>query len=337
MEFIKTIKRNYLAPATLQLGLDKLIRSFSDKSILNLMYHGVTLKDATDFSARNITADQFEKQMAYFKREFDVISLKKAFNLVRNNIKPDKKTITISFDDGYQNNLTVALPILEKYKIPATIFISGVCLEEEDYILFPDIFAGLLYFHKDKIDHIKKNILSHTNGLSSELPLLLILKSCEYGQRDEIINKITSDLNLWSDLEKIPDENYKLLKRSEITELAKSELVDIGSHGYLHYDLTKVNENNAKQDLTHSKKILEECLQAKIEMLAFPYGSYNKRIQKIAEQIGYDKLLALDYMYNADMNDHHILNRHAISSTTSFSSNTISVNLAFSSKGIRIK
>ena len=55
---------------------------------------------------------------------------KNRFNYAKENkwLRYTKKTITISFDDGFANNLNVALPILEKYDIPVTFFVSGIHL-----------------------------------------------------------------------------------------------------------------------------------------------------------------------------------------------------------------
>ena len=59
------------------------------------MYHGVTQKNSNYFSPRHISSDQFEKHLKYFSKEFDVISLSEAFEYLKNNYKPKRKTLTI--------------------------------------------------------------------------------------------------------------------------------------------------------------------------------------------------------------------------------------------------
>jgi peptidoglycan/xylan/chitin deacetylase (PgdA/CDA1 family) len=52
---------------------------------------------------------------------------------------PDKNLIAITFDDGYQDNLTVALPLLEKYDLPATIFIAAGFIGNDGYLTSEDV------------------------------------------------------------------------------------------------------------------------------------------------------------------------------------------------------
>ena len=146
MKVLKEINRKILSPLLMNLNGDRIIRSFSSGSILNIMYHGVTTENSNYFSPRHISANQFEKHLRYYSKEFDVISILEAFEYLKNNNKPKRKSITISFDDGYRNNLYTALPLLEKYNMKATFFVSGICTEEMQIrALWPDIISYLNY------------------------------------------------------------------------------------------------------------------------------------------------------------------------------------------------
>ena len=152
MKVLKKINRKIISPLLINLKGDRIIRSFASGSILNIMYHGVTRENSNYFSPRHISSDQFERHLKYFSREFDVISIAEAFDYLRNGYRPERKTITISFDDGYRNNLYTALPLLSKYNMKATFFVSGICTEEMKIrALWTDIISCLKYFHKDQI------------------------------------------------------------------------------------------------------------------------------------------------------------------------------------------
>jgi|GEM_PF-784508 peptidoglycan/xylan/chitin deacetylase (PgdA/CDA1 family) len=84
-----------------------------------LAYHSIG-DDGTIFS---ITPKKFEEHMRWLKeKKFNVVSLsqlaayRKAGSIPRN-------TVAITFDDGYRDNYTHALPILERYHFPATVFV----------------------------------------------------------------------------------------------------------------------------------------------------------------------------------------------------------------------
>lgn len=73
----------------------------------------------------SVTPENFEKQLLYLKNNFNIISLKELVSDIKDK-KTKRRSVVITFDDGYADNLYKALPILEKLKIPATIFvISG--------------------------------------------------------------------------------------------------------------------------------------------------------------------------------------------------------------------
>ena len=100
-----------------------------------MIYHGIDLHGKTDFNTRFISADYFEKQIAFFSKHFNVVSLDDIYG---NRVAQDKLNVAITFDDGYQNNLKYAVPILEKHQVAATFFVTGIRDLGTD-ILWPDL------------------------------------------------------------------------------------------------------------------------------------------------------------------------------------------------------
>jgi len=71
-----------------------------------------------------ISDKTFEKQMKFFKeRHYNLVTLEQLAILIREHKKIPPRTVSITFDDGYQDNYTYAFPVLKKYGIPATIFL----------------------------------------------------------------------------------------------------------------------------------------------------------------------------------------------------------------------
>ena len=91
----KLIQRNIL-PTLMKFNAEHLFRLFTQNKGLNIFYHGVVKQDSTFISPRHITKDQFEQHIKYLKRKFNIISMNEMFEMHRENISPDKWTITIS-------------------------------------------------------------------------------------------------------------------------------------------------------------------------------------------------------------------------------------------------
>ncbi len=85
-----------------------------------LMYHSIGYNKMS-FS---VLPKDFEKQMNYlFQEKYNVVSLKKLVEYIKNKNIPEK-TIVLTFDDGYEDNYQFAFSVLKRYKFPATIFLA---------------------------------------------------------------------------------------------------------------------------------------------------------------------------------------------------------------------
>lgn len=87
-----------------------------------LMYHSVA-EPLEKENILNVSKEVFNKQMAFLRDGgYHVISLLDLAQLIEQHKRIPFKTVVITFDDGYENNYTIAYPILKKYNFPATVF-----------------------------------------------------------------------------------------------------------------------------------------------------------------------------------------------------------------------
>lgn len=379
MKLSKRIARGVVAPTLIGLGCDKLIRRVGGNRLLNILYHGVVEQDATYFSPRSIEKGQFERQLRYIKRHFNVISLEEAFQLKhesslleaegsvqRRRNSPSllkRPTVTISFDDGFKNNLTTALPIIEKYQLPVTFFVSSALLVEQEIpTLWSEKMAALRYFAQVVPGFLQEDFAenSHETNIPTEgtctratlpeesylmglpssdratLPEDSYLKGLPPSERDALIDELVGRYSIGERLKEIPEEVWKLMTPQELRQLASSPYVEIGSHGHLHYNLGEIPLEEARKELCLSRQLLGEALQREIKMVAYPDGSYSKEVKKVAGECGYSHQLAVNYLLEEDWDDPSIMDRYGISSTTTFESNMISLNLAYSKRGVKL-
>ncbi len=81
-------------------------------------------------------------------------------------------------------------------------------------------------------------------------------------------------------------KKFNHLSWSQIEELKKFGF-NFGSHTVNHPDLTKLNGKEVEYELLNSKNMIEDRLGERVEFLSYPFGKYNRSVQRIAEDIGY--------------------------------------------------
>jgi len=86
-----------------------------------LMYHSVD-NNPIDF---NVKPNEFFRQMAYLhKKNYKIISVEELVEILESGRSFNKKTVVLTFDDGFKDNYTSVFPLLKKYNFKATIFIT---------------------------------------------------------------------------------------------------------------------------------------------------------------------------------------------------------------------
>ncbi len=96
-------------------------------SIPVLMYHHILSQDS--FIASSI--DNFEKQMNFLvEKGWNTISSNEFYLYKQGKISLPKKSLLLTFDDGWRDNFIYAYPILRKYKLKATLFIVTQWIEK---------------------------------------------------------------------------------------------------------------------------------------------------------------------------------------------------------------
>ena len=118
------------------------------------MYHRIATP-AADIWGIAVSPENFEQHLQLLRKKGNVVPLRELVKDVKQG-KVRRNSIAITFDDGYADNFAVARPLLEKYQLPATFFItSGNIGKEEEFwwdelehiLLFapqlPQIFAAV--------------------------------------------------------------------------------------------------------------------------------------------------------------------------------------------------
>jgi len=102
------------------------VRTRRPAGAMILMYHSVAAaEDAQWIDPQNhMPPEVFERHMRLLAERRRVIALDELVECVSRGVTPPAGTVVITFDDGYRDNLTVAAPILARYRLPATLFLA---------------------------------------------------------------------------------------------------------------------------------------------------------------------------------------------------------------------
>jgi peptidoglycan/xylan/chitin deacetylase (PgdA/CDA1 family) len=285
---------------------------FSNNVII--MYHGIDTKGTNPYNQRHTGVKDFEKHIIFLKKKCNIISVKDYFEekFIKNKIN-----VAITFDDGYLNNYTNAFPILEKYKVPATFYCTGLNKTEDD-ILWADFLniASTLTDKELEIEgeiFIKKKSVYTSSRTGKNIYETVKNVKPDYSFKQSIYDSL-SFLTFKNDSKY--DEYWKLMSDEQIKEISNSNYVTIGSHGFYHNNLGNISTENAKKEIEDSVNYLQNLTQKTIDSIAFPDGSYNKHVLDICEQYGLKyQMTTENYISETDKADDRILTRKGVYAT----------------------
>lgn len=333
-KIVKKLFYEILCPALFIIGIDKLLRKVSKNRNLIIMYHGVSKTKHFDINGRHLPAEQFERQLLYFKKNFDIVSLETICEMKLKDLHVKKHTIALTFDDGFLNNVQTAIPLLEKYHIPATIFICGISLLDTNYIHPSDLIDLIRVSSKAEAEINGSRFVKSRNQLihsENGLDAYNHLNTLSFEEWNNFLDSLRTLYNTLNTTSKIDKEVYELISAQTIRLLDSSPLIGIGSHSYQHINLTNLSHSEIMDQLTSSKKVLEQYSAKPIDAVAFPYGNYNEDVVSASQEAGYKYLIAGGDVLNKYR--HSVFPRMGVLSGATYSFNILSLNWGFKKFG----
>lgn len=259
---------------------------------LILTYHSV-LPEPLPFPVwHHLTASAFETQIAYLAKHFRCVSLATLLaETARGKIPP--YTVALTFDDGYRNNLTHALPILRRYKVPATLFITTGFVATGQ-MLWPEWAACALAQSSVATLEFSGQSLS-IDGTAARIASYRAIATAFKNTAPENIPARIDELLAAAQVTRAQIENgevrkfFHALSWEEIRQLRDSELFEFGAHTQNHWRLTKLNAAQAHAEIVDTKTLIEAQL-GPIHYFAYPHGNpddYNTTHRDLAIAAGY--------------------------------------------------
>ena len=272
-----------------------------------LMYHRIA---DPDFDPWNLAVkpEIFEEQLAWLRRHRTILSVEDMVARFRNG-NLGKHAVSLSFDDGYLDNYITALPLLERYEIPATFFIcTETVLQQTPY--WWDEFDQIVLFDNGNGEHqLSVNGSDFAfNFDQQENDAQLRQWRYPHAPPNE---KGRTYMRLWEQLRKLRhDERVTLLQQwkqqictsppktpavinlQQLKTIAQHPLISIGAHTARHPALQYLDREMQKEEIQSNKQWLEDVCNQPVNLLAYPHGSYNDHTFSIANELGFTAAFA---------------------------------------------
>jgi peptidoglycan/xylan/chitin deacetylase (PgdA/CDA1 family) len=272
---------------------------FADKKatsgLLVLTYHRISEQpDPTD--PLKISVSMFENQIRFLKTNYFLISADDLRDAITGIRKLPDKACLITFDDGWQDNYTLGLPVLKKYHVSALIFLST------DYIG-----TGKILWHVRLRNILNREALSNfivwdtlSENFKEIVKKIYAVSHLSVNHRSQLVNELIEILKSFP-LKQIEDfilylighytreaqeVNGTMLSWEQVTEMSKND-ISFGSHGRSHEILTHLNKNDLREELIESKTILENKLGQPVHFIAYPNGDYDEYTLCVAKEVGF--------------------------------------------------
>jgi peptidoglycan/xylan/chitin deacetylase (PgdA/CDA1 family) len=279
--------------------------------VMILLYHRVLsepdLKQHFVQPGMYVLNDIFEKQIRFLIERFQIISFQDFLSFRESKtLDRSQRYCVITFDDGWLDNYLYAYPILKKYKIPATIFLTTAFIGTRHWF-WPDKLGYLLRHYalvgalEEQNEYIR-DISSRYSWLAkfTEKPCIEqidsnieMCKTLPDEEIDKCIETIREGLGLQS-----PDERI-LLNWEEIQDMSQHG-ISFGSHSCTHRILTKLPSGEIRKEIETSLHILREKTINHIPVFCYPNGDCNGEIIQLVKTAGYEAAVGNRFGYEDD-------------------------------------
>lgn len=234
-----------------------------------------------------ITPEGLERWIIYFrKRGYDLISMDEVYHR-KNSSKQQKPFVAFTMDDGYKDNMTYGLPVLERLNVPCTIYVSNC---------FPNHKAIYWWYYLE--DYLNTNDSINLNSIGINYMRSFHKSECKlvYDEVRELLRQADYDTHMKFAVEicKIKDLsnlNFELnLTWQEVQKLDNHPLITIGGHTVHHLSLSNLDFNTAVEEIELGTSELNRYLKSTVRHFAYPYGSlddFNKNLFPVLRRVGY--------------------------------------------------
>lgn len=212
-------------------------------------------------------AESFDRIVSWISAWFNVMPLDKAVDALARGLLPARAAV-ISFDDGYADNCTVAMPILIKHGVSGSFFIATGYLDG-GRMWNDTITESVRQYVGDKLDLTTLGLdryptANDTQKRHSISELINRAKYLDPGARLAMTNQIAQ-------IARADPPNNLMMTSAQVRLMRQSGML-IGAHTVTHPILARTDLASARREIQESKRHLEELLAEPVTLFAYPNG-----------------------------------------------------------------
>jgi peptidoglycan/xylan/chitin deacetylase (PgdA/CDA1 family) len=248
----------------------------------------------------------FAQSLRYITKKFHIVSLNEL--LFEPETYSSKPKLALTFDDGYRDFIDYAIPLLDKWKLTASMFIVTDCIDSGlptwtyiiDYLFTNSQKLEWTNYDVDELpeEYRKVNWNTKDEKIGYCRKFKQYLKWIPSISRDSIIKSLLLNFN------DIESPGNMMMSWDEVKQIHNGGF-QIGSHSVTHPTLATIaDEGIIGFELNYSAKRIKEKTGIETEIFSYPIGSYDNRVKKLTKAAGYKAALAVNYkMYDPTIHD----------------------------------
>lgn len=249
---------------------------------------------------KGLAYDLFEKQLQFFKKNFTVVTMEDVIRAINKKRELPENALLLTFDDGYIDNFTVALPLLKKYGIQGSFFIPGKTFSENVLLDVNKVHFVLASADNTKelvndiyalLDEARKNSEYSTLPSNADLYAQYGIANrfdgadvvfCKRILQTAIPEKLRKEMSskLFAKYVGLSEGNFahELYMNPDQIQCMKDNGMFIGLHGYDHYWLGNLEPEQMKRDVDKALEVMAPFIDKSAWVMNYPYGSYNQGV-----------------------------------------------------------
>jgi peptidoglycan/xylan/chitin deacetylase (PgdA/CDA1 family) len=263
-----------------------------DPPILVLAYHRVAdlAEDAEELAVK---PERFRLQMRAIRASYDLLRLGQSWP------RGSRPAAIVTFDDGYADNATTALPILEEEEVPATFFVTTGAVERGAEFWWDELARRVL----DRAEAAATLELGQGPARRSWPVRTRDERAACYRDLHEILRRLLpeprerflAEIRAARGGGQETRASHRPLTVDEVARLGKSEWAAVGAHGVTHTPFSKLSLDAQRGEMTESRERLRAWTGTEIDTFSFPFGGrrdFSKESVRLARAAGFRRIAA---------------------------------------------
>jgi peptidoglycan/xylan/chitin deacetylase (PgdA/CDA1 family) len=278
-----------------------------------VMYHRVIVDPACDPFELGmcVTRDRFEQQVRYLRDHFQVLAVSDVLGRCARGEPLPPRSLSITFDDGYLDNLTLALPVLQRHGLPFSVFVPTGGLAEGRMLWWDRVIAAIGGTRRSEVDLQELGLSDRTDvrplqGVQAALHVEDILNRL-WSLPPAACEQSVDRIERWLAPERRPALQAARLTVEQVRELHRHG-VEIGAHSVSHPNLALAAPQQVVDELHRGREQLQTWLQSEVRGFAYPGGHFDDTTQQAVASAGYAYALSTETGLNLPpYNPHRLL------------------------------